>query len=97
LESVSDLVNNLISLNITLGAQNIADGTMSVTSQYNVTSELTIEVRCVLDNETKTEVLVIPFGSNTSQVITFSYPSEIIVSSVYSINPASDSTYNYIY
>jgi len=97
LDSISDLIDNSISLSITFGAQNIADGTMYVTSQYNVTSELTIEVRCVLDNETKSEILVIPFGSNSSQVITFSYPREILVSSVYSINPVSDSTYRYIY
>ena len=97
LEEVADLVNNLITLNLTYSALNIADGTMSVSSQYNVTSELTIEVRCVLDNETKSEILVIPYGSNSSQEITFSYPTEILISGVYSINPVSDSTYNYIY
>lgn len=97
LQEAVDLPTNLLTLHIALGAQNIADGTMWVTSQYPVATQLTVDVQCVLDAETRTENLVIPEGSNTSYIGNFNYPSEIILYSIYLVNPDSDSTYNYTY
>lgn len=96
-ELSEDLTTNLLTLHIALGAQNIADGTMWVTSQYPVATQLTVDVQCILADETRTENLVIAVGTSQSYVANFSYPSEIIVSSIYLVNPESDSTYNYTY
>jgi hypothetical protein len=95
LHEFEDLPTNLLTLHIALGAQNIADGTMWVTSQYPVATQLTVDVQCVLEAETRTENLVIPVGTSQSYVANFSYPSEIIVSQIYLISPESDTTYNY--